>query len=89
MHIGPEVKGKTIDIETSDHCKMTLQIVVQWQFKIDKSNEEQANALFQVKDFVAYCIQSIAAKIRGRVSGVNFDDFQKNSDEIIKLAAFG
>jgi hypothetical protein len=30
MHIGPEVKGKTIDIETSDHCKMTLQIVVQW-----------------------------------------------------------
>ena len=45
--------------------------------------------LFSVPDFVGDAAKAIASRIRGAVAGTQFDDFHKNSAQIIRAAVFG
>merc|ERR1712198_637532 len=45
--------------------------------------------IFNVADFVGDLCKAMASKIRGALSSVTFDDFRKNSSQIIQMAAFG
>jgi len=42
--------------------------------------------LFSVKDFVGDACKRISSRIRGAVSAVTFDNFHKNSTEVIQNA---
>lgn len=75
-----------IQVETSDHAKLYLRLSYRWCFKIDRTNEEQCRNLFSVKDFVGDACKRISSRIRGIVSAVTFDNFHKNSTEIIQNA---
>merc|ERR1719516_636830 len=52
-------------------------------------NPAEASKLFCVADFVGDLCKAMASRIRGAVSSVTFDDFHKNSANIIQLAVFG
>ena len=45
--------------------------------------------LFSVPDFIGDFCKAVAAKIRGAVAGISFDDFHKNSAKLIRASVFG
>jgi len=73
-----------IEVETSDHAKLYLRLAYRWFFKVDKTNDEECRNLFLVRDFVGDACKRISSRIRGAVSAVTFDNFHKNSSEIIR-----
>jgi major vault protein len=79
-----------IVIETADHARLSLQLSYNWHFQItDITDEKEAAKLFSVPDFVGDAAKAIASRIRGAVSGTQFDDFHKNSAQIIRASVFG
>lgn len=78
-----------VDVETSDHCKLTLQLSYNWYFKFDKENPQDVAKLFSVKDFVGDTCKMIASRVRGAVSSVSFEEFHSNSSFKIREAVFG
>ncbi len=75
-----------IQVETSDHTKLYLKLSYRWTFKFDRTDEGQCRQLFSVHDFVGDACKRISSRIRGVVSAVTFDNFHKNSTEIIQNA---
>lgn len=77
-----------IQVETSDHARLYLRLAYRWFFKVDKSegNEEEWKKLFLVRDFVGDACKRISSRIRGVVSATTFDNFHKNSAELIRRA---
>jgi major vault protein len=55
----------------------------------NKSTPEQQHQIFAVRDFVGDTCKAIASRVRGAVAAQTFDNFHKNSSNIIKEAVFG
>ncbi len=89
LHLGPDFISDEIVVETSDHAKLRLRLSYSWKFEIDRNNEDDLRRLFTVKDFIGDCCKSIASRIRGIVSSVNFDSFHKDSSNIVQSGVFG
>ena len=88
--LGPDFFTDVIVIETADHARLSLQLSYNWHFEIaDINDENEAAKLFSVPDFVGDAAKAIASRVRGAVAGTQFDDFHKNSAEIIRAAVFG
>ncbi|CAF3482226.1 unnamed protein product [Rotaria sp. Silwood1] len=88
--LGPEFSTDIVTIESSDHARLSLQLSYNWYFEIaDKNNSKDVAKLFSVPDFVGDFCKTVAAKIRGAVAGISFDDFHKNSAKIIRTSVFG
>lgn len=88
--LGPDFCSDIINVETSDHARLQLQLSYNWHFDIkDKTDHVEATKLFSVPDFVGDMCKAIASRIRGAVSSVSFDNFHKHSAKIIKAAVFG
>jgi len=87
--LGPDFMTDIVTVETSDHARLSLQLAYNWFFDINKDNAEQAAAIFSVPDFVGDACKSIASRVRGAVASSSFDDFHKNSADIIRSAVFG
>ncbi|OMJ66916.1 hypothetical protein SteCoe_36083 [Stentor coeruleus] len=89
LMLGPDFMTDIVVVETSDHASLALTLSYNWRFKIDKENEEQANKIFQVRDFVGDACKTIASRVRGAVSAFSFEDFHQRSSDIIRAAVFG
>jgi len=86
--LGPDFMTDQIIVETSDHARLYLRLAYSWRFDIDKEIPETYSNIFSVSDFVGEACKTLASRIRGAVSGVKFDDFHKNSSEIIQQSIF-
>ena len=89
INLGPDFLTDTIEVDTCDHARLLLKLSYSWYFKVDRNNKEEVARIFSVKDFVGDSCKTIASKIRGSVSTHPFDEFHKNSADIIRLAVFG
>jgi len=88
--LGPDFASDIIQVETADHARLQLDLSYNWHFEVkDPSNIQDASKIFNVADFVGDLCKAMASKIRGAVSQVTFDDFHKNSAQIIQVASFG
>jgi major vault protein len=87
--LGPDFCTDIIQIETSDHARLQLQVSYNWQFDIDREDPEAAARIFAVPDFVGDMCKAVASRVRGAVAQVQFDDFHKNSARIIRASVFG
>jgi len=88
--LGPDFASDIIVVETADHARLQLDLSYNWHFQIkDPANQQECSKIFNVADFVGDLCKAMASKIRGAVSSVTFDDFHKNSSQIIQMAAFG
>jgi len=89
LFLGPDFMTDLVIVETSDHARLSLKLSYNWHFEVDKQEESDIKKLFQVPDFVGDCCKAIAARVRGAVASVTFDDFHKYSARIIRSAIFG
>ena len=88
--LGPDFFTDIIVIETADHARLSLRLSYNWHFHVtDMKDEKEAAKLFSVPDFIGDAAKAIASRIRGAVAGTQFDDFHKNSAQIIRTAVFG
>ena len=88
--LGPDFFTDIIVIETADHARLSLRLSYNWYFHVtDMKDEKEAAKLFSVPDFIGDAAKAIASRIRGAVAGTQFDDFHKNSAQIIRTAVFG
>ena len=88
--LGPDFFTDVIVIETADHARLSLQLSYNWHFEVsDFNDDKEAAKLFSVPDFVGDAAKAIASRIRGAVAGTQFDDFHKNSAQIIRASVFG
>jgi len=89
LQLGPDFMSDAVEVETSDHARLKIQLSYNWHFKFDRNDEKECEKLFNVKDFVGDACKSVASRIRGAVSGVTFDEFHKKRKDLIQLAVFG
>jgi len=75
-------------VETSDHARLRLKLSYNWRFEVDRDSPKKS-LIFSVRDFVGDTCKAIASRVRGAVAAQSFDDFHKNSAQIIKAAVFG
>ena len=88
--LGPDFFTDVIVIETADHARLSVQVSYNWHFEVlDRTDSREAAKLFSVPDFVGDAAKAIASRIRGAVAGTQFDDFHKNSAQIIRASVFG
>lgn len=89
LQLGPDFMSDVVDVETSDHARLRIQLSYNWTFRFDKTNQSDREKIFSVKDFIGDACKSVASRIRGAVSGVSFDDFHKKRKDLIQIAVFG
>lgn len=92
--LGPDFMTDVVEVETSDHARLRLQLSYNWHFvkesiKDKESQEKFSQAIFQVRDFVGDACKAIASRVRGAVAASAFDQFHKNSAHLIRSAVFG
>lgn len=87
--LGPEFSTDEIQVETSDHAVLKLLLAYNWQFKVDKSNQDEAAKIFNVKDFIGDLCNLMASKVRAAVASADFDTFHKTSARLIRKSIFG
>lgn len=88
VRLGPDFMTDIIEVETSDHARLRLQLSYNWFFQLDRNSPEDASKVFQVRDFVGDACKAVAARVRGAVAAQSFDKFHKNSADIIRTAVF-
>jgi major vault protein len=90
LFMGPDFMTDVFTVETSDHARLQLQLAYNWYFDVpDKNDTEAVARMFQVPDFVGDTCKAIPSRVRGKVAGVKFDEFHRNSAKIIRAAVFG
>jgi len=88
LPLGPDFMNDRVDVETSDHARLRLKLSYNWRFEVDRDSPKKS-LIFSVRDFVGDTCKAIASRVRGAVAAQSFDDFHKNSAQIIKAAVFG
>lgn len=86
LQLGPDFMTDIVIVETADHARLSLKLSYNWHFEVDEKN---AAKIFAVPDFVGDACKAIAARVRGAVAGITFDDFHKHSAKLIRTAVFG
>lgn len=88
MRLGPGFMYDVVEVETSDHARLSIKLSYGWVFRFNKKEIKEAEKIFSVKDFVGNVSKLIGSRVRGAVSGVSFDDFHKKRKELIQSAVF-
>lgn len=81
---GPDFMTDILEVETSDHARLRLQLSYNWHFQC-----EDFSKMFEVRDFVGDACKAIASRVRNAVASHNFDNFHRHSAKIIRTAVFG
>lgn len=82
--MGPDFMTDILEVETSDHARLRLQLSYNWHFQ-----SETYSKMFEVRDFVGDACKAIASRVRNAVASHNFDNFHRHSAKIIRSAVFG
>jgi major vault protein len=88
--MGPDFMTDIVNVETSDHARLSLQLSYNWQFEVaNRQDQKEAAKIFNIADFVGDACKAIASKVRGAVASVPFDLFHKSSAKLIRTSLFG
>jgi len=88
LQLGPEYMTDIFVVETSDHAKLSLKLSYNWYFKVSRDDED-ADKIFSVPDFVGDACKVVASRVRGAVAQTTFDHFHKYSAKEIRQAVLG
>lgn len=63
-----------------------MDLSYNWEFRFNKADKDDISKIFQNKDYIGNACKAMSSRIRGVISGKTFDNFHKNSHNIIKGA---
>ena len=66
-----------------------MKLTYNWHYEFDRTNLNDVEKIFSVRDFTGDACKSIASRIRGCVSKITFENFHHNSSIKIREAVFG
>nr|XP_022293947.1 major vault protein-like [Crassostrea virginica] len=90
LMLGPDFITDILEVETSDHARLRIQVAFNNHFVYDiNGTEEEKCKLFSVPDFIGFACKQMGARIRGAVAQVCFDDFHRHSNQVLTTAVFG
>ncbi|KAK3701446.1 hypothetical protein RRG08_015866 [Elysia crispata] len=89
LMLGPDFITDIIEVETSDHARLRIQLSFNNYFEVDKTDEASAKKIFSVPDFIGFACRQLGSRIRARVALTTFDEFHRYSAPIIQAAVFG
>ncbi|PVD30897.1 hypothetical protein C0Q70_10172 [Pomacea canaliculata] len=89
LMLGPDFITDILEVETSDHARLHVQVAFNNHFEVDKNDPESAKKIFSVPDFIGFVCRQIGSHIRGAVALTPFDDFHRHSSTVIQTAVFG
>ncbi|XP_064599755.1 major vault protein-like [Liolophura sinensis] len=89
LMLGPDFISDIIEVETSDHARLRLQIAFNNHFEFTRGKKESELAIFAIPDFIGFACRQIGSCIRASVAQVTFDEFHRHSSDIIHSAVFG
>merc|ERR1719199_1366014 len=89
LNLGPDFMTDVVTVETSDHARLDLTLSYNWYFEVDRTSQETASKIFNVRDFVGDACKALASRVRGAVAAETFDNFHKHSARIIRGSVFG
>ncbi|GFR87232.1 major vault protein-like [Elysia marginata] len=89
LMLGPDFISDIIEVETSDHARLRIQLSFNNYFEVNKADEESAKKIFSVPDFIGFACRQLGSRIRARVALTTFDEFHRFSALIIQAAVFG
>jgi major vault protein len=87
--LGPDFMTDIVTVETADHARLSLKLAYNWEFNVNKEDQEDAASIFSVPDFIGDACKAVASRVRGAVAAQSFDNFHKDSANIIRAALFG
>jgi len=89
LFLGPDFMNDEVVVETADHARLGLKMSYNWFFKCEKGDGKNAEKLFAISDFIGEACKALASMVRAAVASTTFDEFHKNSSELIQKAVFG
>ncbi|KAK0051986.1 major vault protein, partial [Biomphalaria pfeifferi] len=89
LMLGPDFISDIIEVETSDHARLRLQLSFNNHFEVNKNEETSSQKIFAVPDFIGFACRQIGSRIRASVALTSFDSFHRYSAKIINTAVFG
>lgn len=90
LMLGPDFITDILEVETSDHARLRIQVAFNNHFEYDvNGTEEEKSKLFSVPDFIGFACKRMGARIRAAVAQVTFDDFHRHSNQVLITAVFG
>ncbi len=89
LNMGPTYTTDRIEVETSDHALLVIEVAYNWFFDVDKNNEEECKKIFAVRDCIGEMCSLMAGRVRGAVAEMTLNDFHKNSAKVIRKAVMG
>ncbi|KAJ8315004.1 hypothetical protein KUTeg_007154 [Tegillarca granosa] len=89
LMLGPDFITDILEVETSDHARLRIQLAFNNHFEYEIGNPESETKIFSVPDFIGFACRQIGGKIRGTIAQIPFDEFHRNSAQIIQMAVFG
>ncbi|KAL3864069.1 hypothetical protein ACJMK2_005775 [Sinanodonta woodiana] len=88
LMLGPDFITDILEVETSDHARLSVQVAFNNHFEYTKGNPRSEAAIFSVPDFIGYACRQLGSRIRAAVARTTFDEFHRHSSQVILNAVF-
>jgi major vault protein len=90
LNMGPTYTTDRIEVETSDHALLIIEVAYNWFFDAKKTDSfEKQRKIFSVRDCIGEMCSIMASRVRGAVAEMTLNQFHKNSARVIRSAVMG
>ncbi|XP_071485231.1 major vault protein-like [Diadema antillarum] len=89
LMLGPDYITDIFQVETADHARLQIKIAFNNHFEFKHGDPVEESSIFSVPDFIGFACRQIGSRVRGAVSRVKFDEFHRNSMQLLKAGVFG
>lgn len=90
LSMGPTFSTDKIEVETSDHALLIIEVSYNWYFDVKKSEKHETHMkIFSVRDCIGEMCSIMASRVRGAVAEMTLNEFHKSSARTIRKAVMG
>lgn len=89
LSLGPTYTTDKIEVETSDHALLIIEVSYNWFFDSKRDDKESLLKIFSVRDCIGEMCSIMASRVRGAVAELTLNDFHKSSARTIRKSVMG
>lgn len=89
LSMGPTYTTDKIEVETSDHALLIIEVAYNWYFDAKRDEPEKHLKIFSVRDCIGEMCSIMASRVRGSVAEMTLNEFHKNSARTIRKSVMG